>query len=335
MPLSTPCTAATDFTGSHYFELEPPLSQVKTSGAAATLPSRQTQKTPSVLRSLQELNSGETPGAAYDELTGPGHPKVTSKQSKTSAASLPPTGIQYASIQGGGRTEEERESTGEMAHIYSKPDVTKRKRMKQNDERQQEKASELRRSRTVESFFSNAPQSKAQSLADLKVEEEKEEKEESLRKSATPSPPPPMLPPKPSHRNILMESDEDDIGNTESLYSEASSKPLQPEGLNKGEDPPHISRRTATIPAMGVFSPRHIRTKEFSSRERDLQSIPRSFSTMGHGSKRGAPSVMRQEAEFRQLYDMPLDLFLTYRDEDSRRAEQTRSKDKGHDGSCV
>lgn len=242
-----------------------------------------------------------------------------------SAASLPPTAAPYSSIENAGTSDGEKENLNETVHIYSMPDVRKKKKMKQKVDGQREKESEMRRSRTLDSFFSSAPQSKATSLDDLK-----DKGEETLSRQATPSPPPPMLPPKPGHKNILTDSDNDDLENTESLYSEASSKPLQPQVLSKDEDKIHTSKKTGATTAMGTFSPHHYGTGKATSREREFGHIPRSFTTMGHSGKRGTPLATRQVAdtEFRQLYDMPLDLFLSYKDDGARRtAKQAKTKE--------
>ena len=172
----------------HYFELEQ-LPNVNRSGADDQQ-RKPTQKSSSVLHSLQELPTQASRDIAYDELTGPGHP-TASNLPKTSAASLPPTAVPYSSIQQPG-TPEEKENLNETVHIYSMPDVRKKKKMKQKGDGRKEKESDMRRSRTMDSFFSSAPQSKATSLDDLK-----DEGEQTLSREATPSPPPPMLPPKP------------------------------------------------------------------------------------------------------------------------------------------
>ena len=125
----------------------------------------------------------------------------------------------------------------------------------------------------------------------------------------TPSPPPPLLPPKPGQNEV------------ESLYSEASSKPMRKANTMTRRAPAEIPSYSGHGLAMGtVGSPRDQRANIFHSQE----DIQRSFSLMDHAKIAQAPQPTNTEQC--QPYDMPLDLFLSYRAEGQRVTDKSGSR---------
>lgn len=217
----------------------------------------------------------------YDELTGRGYSKET-KQPKHSAASLQTPIPHYSSISTEDITEQEGEP--EVFPIYSMPDKTKKaKSMKTAKEKQDEREKEISRSRTVDSFFN----SRVQEI------------------DRTPSPPPPILPPKPGQKAEDREKED----NQECVYSEASSKPLRQGSTRKAQAQPFIPSDTGV--AMGIVSPLHVQRKQ-SIKNKDLDDIPRSFSTVDNVKRTGDRSGQPTDMHHREQYDMPLTLFRNY-----------------------
>ena len=280
---------------SHYFELEPPgevSSRVTISGSSSSKP-----------YSLPELATAQTTGATYNELKGPGHCKGL----KNSTTSIPQATPQYNSIS----TENipEQEKPKELIPIYSMPDKRKKTKAQQKAKEKKERESEMSRSRTLDSLFNTKSQNIPEQGTDM-ISDEHEIIQRTL------SPPPPMLPPKPGQKIAQVEEDTQNAKNEESVYSEVSSKPLQDDTPRKDHTQQFALRATTT-----AISPLHANPKKSSPYVRDSDDIPRSFSTLDNAQHRGTHSQKPTDPLQRQLYNMPIDLFLSYGEVD-RTAQQ-------------
>lgn len=279
---------------SHYFELEPPeemSGRITKSGSYS-----------SKLHSLPELATAQTNGATYNELTGLGH----CKQNTQPTTSLPQSIPQYSSFSTENIPEKEKlEEPTQRIPIYSMPDKSKKTNAKQKAKEKEKREIKMSRSRTADSFSNTKLQNMPEQGDDLV-----RDKQAIIQR--TPSPPPPMLPPKPGQKKVQVEDGSQNASNEESFYSEVSSKPLQDD--TPGKACTQQSAPSATTTVVSITSPFHVNPQK--------SSIPRSFSTLDNVQQRGTHSQKPTDPLQKQLYDMPLDLFLSYGKED-RIAEQT------------
>ena len=255
----------------------------------------------------------------YDELTGPGYPQGSAKQSKHSVTSLPPAPMpQYSSIKGEERLDQK--IVDESLVIYSQPDMSKKRRKSQKEHKQQQERGEMEmpHSRTTESLLKINPQKGEELGGSDTVERER------MILTKTPSPPPPLLPPKPGQNNVLLEdtsaTETRDAG--ESVYAEASSKPLRADTSRMLQDSPFHHTSFSNI-AMGPVSlsphHHHLHSNDFLPQERMADDTQRYMATENAKRKAAPPPPplppQSSSSEHRQHYDMPIDLFLAYRDE--------------------
>ena len=113
-------------------------------------------------------------------------------------------------------------------------------------EQEEQETEQLSRSQTLDSFFNMKPQITVNEGGDRSTQ------------VGSPSPPPPLLPPKPGQKNKLME----DTGeNEESVYAEASSKPLQVDSQRKTNDEWPVPTKTSTVTSN--ISPFHLHAHHF------------------------------------------------------------------------
>jgi hypothetical protein len=282
-----------------YFELEPPPQHINTKAKQQRKPTSRGHgaMAMSKLHSLPELT--ELPGEEYNSPNVTGYP--TEVKQKVSAVSLPPSITQYST-----KDISKAEKAEEPVPIYSIPDKTKKSvkttlEPMDNEERETDR---LSRSHTLDSFFNINPR--------ITVEEGGDEG----RREGSSSPPPPLLPPKPGQtKNKATEHAGE---SEESVYAEASSKPLQVHSQRKTNYEWPDSAKTATVTAMGNISPFHLHARYFQKEQGHTHK--RSLSAVDDMKRKEAHSRARLPARtgHDQLYDTALSLLESKEEEEEK-----------------
>ena len=291
----------------HYFELEPPPQHISNKAKQQTKPINHGAMAMSKLYSLPELATPtEPPGDEHNPPNAKGYP--TELKQKVSAVSLPPsvTVTQYSSTHTKEITEQEENAKEPVFPIYSIPDKSKKSTKTLLEPMEQEErgsTEQLSRSHTLDSFFIVKPQSKDEEGGD-----------ETTRLGSS-SPPPPLLPPKPGQKNKPTEVAGE---NEESVYAEASSKPLQLRSQRKTADEWPDTAKTETVSAMGSISPFHLHARYFQKEQGHIHK--RSLSAVDHMKKKEAHSRLpaKTEHDQHQLYDTALSLLESKEEEEEK-----------------
>jgi hypothetical protein len=261
----------------------------------------------SKLQSLPELT--ELPGEECNSQNVVNYPGQ--RKQKVSAVSLPPSITQYST-----KDISELEKAEEPIPIYSIPDKSKKsvKTILEPMEHEERDTEQLSRSHTLDSFFNIKPQ--------ITVEEGGDEG----RREGSSSPPPPLLPPKPGQTKN--KSTEDAGESEESVYAEASSKPLPVHSQRKTNDEWSDSAKTATVTAMGNISPFHLHARYFQKEQGHTHK--RSLSAVDDMKRKEAHSRARLPARtgHDQLYDTALSLLESKEEEEEKlRVRLLRNED--------
>ena len=206
----------------------------------------------SKLHSLPE--SMELPGE-YNLPNVTGYP--TAVKQKVSAVSLPPSITQHSSIHT--REVSEQEKARGPVPIYSIPDKSKKsmKTILEPMEIEERETEQLSRSHTLDSFFNIKPR--------VATVEEEGGGDKGTPREGSSSPPPPLLPPKPGQTRTKATEDVAGEGE-ESVYAEASSKPLQPHSRRKTNNDDEWTK-TSTATVMGNISPFHLHARYFQKEQ--------------------------------------------------------------------
>ena len=254
----------------------------------------------SKLRSLPE--SMELPGEEYNAT---GYP--TAVKQKVSAASLPPSITQHSSTHTKGVYEQKAEKP---LPIYSVPDKSKKstKMILGPMEHEERETEQLSRSHTLNSFFNIKPR--------VTTVEEEGGGDKGTPQEGSSSLPPPLLPPKPGQTKT--KAAEDGAGECEeSVYAEASSKPLQAHSQRKTNNYDEWTK-TATATVMGNISPFHLHA-HYSQKEQG-HTHKRSFSAVDDMKRKEGDSRARLPArtEHDQHYHIALSLLESKEEEEEK-----------------
>ena len=296
----------------HYFELEPPPQHINTKAKQQRKPISNSHgaMAMSKLHSLPELATPkELPGEEYNPPNAPGYP--TEQRQKVSAVSLPPSITQYSSIHTKEITEQEKAK--EAIPIYSIPDKSKKstKTILEPMEYEERETEELPCSHPLDSFFNIKPQ--------IMVEEGGGK---STRLGSS-SPPPPLLPPKPGQKN---KPTEDAGENEESVYTEASSKPLQVDSQRKTTDEWSDTAKCKTATVMGNISPFHLHARYFQKEQGHVHK--RSLSAVDRMKRKEAHSRLPANLEHDQLYGTALSLLESKEEEEKLRVGLLKNEEE-------
>ena len=298
------CTHTNCVAPVHYFELEPPPQHINSKAKLQRKPISNSYGATAMtkLYSLPELATPkELSGEQYNPPNAPGYP--TEQKQKVSAVSLPPSIIQYSSTHTKEITEQEKAK--EPIPIYSVPDKSKKstKTILEPMEYEERETEQLSRSHTLDSFFNIKPQ--------ITVEEGGDK---STRLGSS-SPPPPLLPPKPGQKN---KATEDAGENEESVYAEASSKPLQLNSQRKTEDEWSDPAKCKTATVMGNISPFHLHDRYFQEEQGHIHKRSLSAVNVDHKKKKEAHSRLPAKTEHDQFYDTALSLLESKEEEEEK-----------------
>ena len=266
----------------------------------------------SKLYSLPELATPmEPPGEEYNPKNATGYP--TQQKQKVSAVSLPPSITQYSSSAGTKETTKQ-EKVKEQVPIYSIPDKSKKStkmKLEPTEQDEGEVTEQLSRSHTLDSFFHIKSQ--------IKVEEGSDK----TTRLGSSSPPPPLLPPKPGQKN----KQEDDGENEESVYAEASSKPLQVRSQKKTNDEWSDTTKHKTATEMGNISPFHLHARYYQKEQGHIHK--RSLSAVDHMKREEAHSRLPAKTEHDQLYDTAMSLLESKEEEEEKLRVQLLKNEEG------
>ena len=264
----------------HYFELEPPPQQLHAKNKQKKKPAPK-----------------ELPGEKYILQNSPGCP--TKQKQKVLAVSLLPSITQYSNTHTKGNTEWEKAK--EKVPIYSIKDKSKKstKMVMEPKEQEERETKKLSCAHTLDSFFNTKSPVTVKEGGDTQL--------------GSSSPPPPLLPPKPGQKS---KQKEDDGKDEESVYAEASSKPLQVHSQRKTKDKWSDTTKHKTATEMGNISPFHLHTCYYQKEQGHIHK--RSLSAIDHMKRKEAHSQLPAKTEHDQLYDTALSLLESKEEEEER-----------------
>ena len=241
------------------------------------------------------------------------------QKQKVSAASLPPSITQHSSIHNKNGSEQEKDE--EPLPIYSIPDKSKKSKttIVEPMEHEERETEQLSRSHTLDSFFNIKPR--------VATVEEEGGGDKGTPREGSSSPPPPLLPPKP--RQTKSKATENAAGEgEESVYAEASSKPLQAHSQRKTNNYDEWTK-TATATVMGNISPFHLHA-HYSQKEqghihkRSLSAVDDMKRKEGHSRAR-----LPARTEHDQHYHIALSLLESNEEEEEKlRARLLKNEDR-------
>ena len=261
----------------------------------------------SKLYSLPELATPmELHGEEYNSQSAVNYPRE--QKQKVSAVSLPPTITQHSSIHAIDASEQEKAE--EPLPIYSVPDKSKKsiKTILEPMEHEEKETEQLSRSHTLDSFFNIKPR--------VTTVEEEGGGDKGTPREGSSSPSPPLLPPKPGQTKNKATEDAAGEGE-ESVYAEASSKPLQAHSQRKTNNDGEWTK-TATATIMGNISPFHLHGHYFQKEQGHVHK--RSLSAVDDMKRKEGHTRARLPArtEHDQHYHTALSLLESKEEEEEK-----------------